>query len=217
MCHTVAQIRRQEPPMCLAEVIVRPLTMRLLDPWHFRRPHRFCGGYALQLQPRLACKVVAGMQRLLSRRMQALSCCSFGIWGGGGTTTTTSLIINNHLEASRFFGPCMFLNTKRRTRRGECGGVFCGQKTGLDIRTPPERDVRSHQTPPRSPPRGDGTNREKRRHKEARRRAAAGRGEAAAEVGRPSVACPAARRAGPTRPPCSRSRPASSWARRAGA
>ena len=22
---------------------------------------------------------------------------------------------------------------------GECGGVFCGQKTGLDIRTPPER------------------------------------------------------------------------------
>ena len=23
-------------------------------------------------------------------------------------------------------------------KRGECGGVFCGQKTGLDIRTPPE-------------------------------------------------------------------------------
>ena len=33
-------------------------------------------------------------------------------------------------------------------------GVFCGQKTGLDIRTPPEwGDVRSHQTPPHSPSR----------------------------------------------------------------
>lgn len=40
MCHTVAQIRRQELPMCLAEVIVRPLTMRLLDPWPLHRTHR---------------------------------------------------------------------------------------------------------------------------------------------------------------------------------
>ena len=38
-------------------------------------------------------------------------------------------------------------------KRGECGGAFCGQKTGLDIRTPLWRNVRSHQTPPRSPSR----------------------------------------------------------------
>ena len=25
-------------------------------------------------------------------------------------------------------------------KRGECGGVFCGQKTGLDIRTPSMRE-----------------------------------------------------------------------------
>ena len=55
-----------------------------------------------------------------------------------------------------------------------CGGVFCGQKTGLDIRTPSEKDVRSHKTPPRSPPRGDGTNSKGRR-----------RGEAAARSNRP--------------------------------
>ena len=53
----------------------------------------------------------------------------------------------------RFLGKVCFLYEDAQGD-GECGGVFCGQKTGLDIRTPPEwGDVRSHKTPPRSPSR----------------------------------------------------------------
>ena len=53
-----------------------------------------------------------------------------------------------------FLGKVCFLYEDAQGE-GECGGVFCGQKTGLDIRTPSAGDVRSHQTPPRSPSRGD--------------------------------------------------------------
>ena len=70
--------------MCLAEVIVRPLTMRLLDPWHFRRPHRLWR-LRLQLQPRLACKVVAGMQRLF---LGGCRLCLAAVLGGGKSIQT---------------------------------------------------------------------------------------------------------------------------------
>ena len=36
-----------------------------------------------------------------------------------------------------FFGQGMFIRRKGSHKRGERGGVFCGQKTGLDIRAPP--------------------------------------------------------------------------------
>ena len=72
-----------------------------------------------------------------------------------------------HSPSTRTFLGKVCLLYEESHKRGECGGVFCGQKTGLDIRTPPSRDVRSHQTPPRSPSRGDGTNSEGRRRGEA--------------------------------------------------
>ena len=71
-------------------------------------------------------------------------------------------------------GKVCFLYEENRASEVSVEESSVAQKTGLDIRTPPERDVRSHQTPPRSPPRGDGTNSEGRR-----------RGEAAARSNRP--------------------------------
>ena len=94
MCHTVAQIRRQERPMCLAEVIVRPLTMRLLDPWAFHRPHRLTVAVTPAAATPLACKVVAGMQRLFIS-IGGCRLCLIAVLGGGGTTNSERKVLSS--------------------------------------------------------------------------------------------------------------------------
>ena len=43
---------------------------------------------------------------------------------------------SNDIRSSRCWVMYVF-KYEESLKRGECGGVFCGQKTGLDIRTPP--------------------------------------------------------------------------------
>ena len=99
MCHTVAQIRRQERPMCLAEVIVRPLTMRLLDPWHFRRPHRRLWRLRLQLQPRL--ELARWLQACNDSFSEDAGFVLLQFWGGGNQHTAAQRSSPDSTRATR--------------------------------------------------------------------------------------------------------------------
>ena len=67
--------------MCLAEVIVRPLTMRLLDPWPLHRTHRLEHRLLAVTSPQLQhyCNPYLHQGGCRSNRQQMqglLSCCS---------------------------------------------------------------------------------------------------------------------------------------------